>query len=78
MATLLIDARYYGEMLRQTRSNIGMSASHAARLLKIPHRDLLKYEKGKLLMPEEILHKIFCHALNTLRAQYEINRKMRK
>ena len=81
MTTLLIDARYYGNILRTARNHENICARHAAYLLKISHSDILKYEKGVILLDDGILHRIFISALRHLyeqdlrRQQDKINRK---
>ena len=75
---VLVDARYYGERLRQARNSLRMSTMYAAHILKISHAQLLRYERGREVFPEQMIHSMLCHSLSTLRVKHELHKKLKK
>ncbi len=59
MAKLLIDAQYYGNIMRCARQHLKISAGDAAALLKMTKKDYLKCERGRDLFAEGTLRRFF-------------------
>ncbi len=59
MAKLLIDANYYGNIMRHARQHLRISVADAAALLKISKKDYKKCERGDALFNEGTLRRFF-------------------
>ena len=56
---VLIDAKYFGSMLRNARRHHGIKSNDVAKMLKTTVKDLHKYEQGCAPIPESILLSLF-------------------
>ncbi len=59
MAKLLIDANYYGSVMRHARQHLKISVTDAAKLLKMSRRDYQRCERGQALFDIGILRRFF-------------------
>ena len=59
MAKLLIDANYYGNIMRCARQHLRISVADAAALLKMSKKDYKKCERGQALFDIGILRRFF-------------------
>ncbi len=59
MAKLLIDANYYGSVMRHAREHLKISVADAAKLLKMNKKDYQKCERGQALFDIGILRRFF-------------------
>ena len=59
MAKLLIDANYYGSIMRHARQHLKISVTDAAKLLKMSRRDYQRCERGQALFDIGILRRFF-------------------
>ncbi len=59
MAKLLIDANYYGNIMRHARQHLKISVDDAAKLLKMSRRDYQRCERGQALFDIGILRRFF-------------------
>ena len=59
MAKLLIDANYYGNIMRCARQHLRISVADAAKLLKMNKKDYQKCERGHDLFAEGTLRRFF-------------------
>ncbi|MDE6571473.1 MAG: hypothetical protein K2L95_04650 [Alphaproteobacteria bacterium] len=59
MAKLLIDANYYGNIMRCARQHLRISVADAAALLKMSKKDYQKCERGDELFSEGTLRRFF-------------------
>ena len=59
MAKLLIDANYYGSVMRHERQHLKISVTDAAKLLKMSRRDYQRCERGQALFDIGILRRFF-------------------
>jgi len=71
---VLIDAKYFGNMLRNARRKQNIGANDAAKILKISLKELHRYERGLEPIPESILLSMFHHGyclLSCRRSRYK-------
>ena len=66
---VLVDAKYYGNMLRFARKHQGIKTNDAAKMLKISVKQLRRYERGLELIPESMLMALFHRGFCLLRCQ---------
>ena len=66
MTVVLIDARYFGQILHDARCQVRVRKSALAQMLKITSRELRKYEKGSVPIPESIMHRLLSNGILTL------------
>ena len=59
MAKLLIDANYYGNIMRCARQHLRISVADAAALLKMSKKDYQRCERGDDLFAEGTLRRFF-------------------
>ena len=59
MAKLLIDANYYGNIMRCARQHLRISVADAAALLKMSKKDYQKCERGDDLFSEGTLRRFY-------------------
>ncbi|MDE6478129.1 MAG: hypothetical protein K2L94_02665 [Alphaproteobacteria bacterium] len=59
MAKLLIDANYYGNIMRCARQHLCISVADAAALLKMSKKDYQRCERGDDLFAEGTLRRFF-------------------
>ncbi len=59
MAKLLIDANYYGNIIRCARQHLHIGVADAAALLKMSKKDYKKCERGDALFNEGTLRRFF-------------------
>ncbi len=69
MKVVLADCRHYGYMLRQARQNNHISRSTAAQILHISISQLQQYERGREIIPEQVMLKILHYGLLLLNAR---------
>ncbi|MDE6571132.1 MAG: hypothetical protein K2L95_02865 [Alphaproteobacteria bacterium] len=59
MAKLLIDANYYGNIMRCARQHLRISVADAAALLKMSKKDYQRCERGDDLFSEGTLRRFY-------------------
>ena len=59
MSKILIDAQYYGNIMRCARQHLKISAGDAAALFKMPKKEYLKCERDRELFAEGTLRRVF-------------------
>ena len=59
MTRVLIDANYYGSIMRDARRHLKISSVDAAALLRMKHADYVKCERGHDLFSEGILRRFY-------------------
>ncbi len=69
MAEILIDARYFGRMLKNGRRANHMTRTDCAKMLKIPKDDLRCYERGTKIISESVLSRLVLYGLTLLKAR---------
>lgn len=61
---VLIDAKYYGAILRRARRNKRINTADAAKIFRISTKEYRRYERGVDPIPEHVLmclfHRGFC------------------
>ena len=63
MTVVLVDARYFGDFLRHARNTMNLTRYECANILGVSHRDLIKIETGKILMPEKIIQRVMTNGM---------------
>lgn len=58
---VLIDAKYFGAMLRKARRENGINTRDAAKMFCVPRREFVRYERGTSVIPEGVLSSLFYH-----------------
>ena len=66
MATVLVDAKYFGDYLRMARNSMNITRFECAKLLGVSHSELIKIENGKMLMPDRIVEKLMTNGLTLI------------
>ncbi len=56
---ILIDANYFGALLRKARRDNGIKTRDAAKMFGISQRELFHCEHGTKVIPENILSSLF-------------------
>ncbi|MDE6477728.1 MAG: hypothetical protein K2L95_02640 [Alphaproteobacteria bacterium] len=59
MPRLLIDANYYGNIMRCAREHLKINSRDAAALLKMKYADYVKCERGKMLFDEGNMRRFY-------------------
>ena len=59
MAKIIIDARHYGDIMRQMRKYMKLTTPDAAALLHMEPREYKKGECGRALFDEGIMRRLF-------------------
>lgn len=67
--TVLIDAKYFGAMMRSARRHQGLGANDTAKILGISLKQLHRYEHGTEPIPESILDSVFYHGFCLMRCR---------
>lgn len=75
MAVILIDCRQIGHALRCARKSASLNITATAKMLGVSRRDLLRYETGRLTVPECTLHRLMHFGLLVMRARQMTNTK---
>ncbi len=52
---VLVDAKYYGYILRTARRRLRIRAKEMAKMLKVSVTDLRRYELGVSVVPENVM-----------------------
>ena len=76
--TILVDARYYASIIRQTRKRLRICHADMARMLEMPRKEYLDCELGRRLFPEPALMRMMHFACLGLMVRYSVNNKKRK
>lgn len=66
---VLVDAKYFGKILRCTRKNQNMKTKDLAKMFHISVRQWHRYECGKEPIPENILITLFTRGFCMLRCK---------
>ncbi|MBE6457955.1 MAG: helix-turn-helix transcriptional regulator [Alphaproteobacteria bacterium] len=66
MAVVLVDTKYFGHYLRHARNTLNLKRCQCANMLGVSHRDLIRIENGKMLMPEKIVERIMTNGLTMI------------
>lgn len=69
MAEILIDARYFGRMLKNGRRANYMTRTECAKLLKIPVTDLRCYERGSKIISDSVLSRLVLYGLTLMKTR---------
>ena len=67
-STVLVDNVYIARLLRGARHSARLKRNNAAKIFGVTQRQLVRYESGKILIPEHILEKVFYYGFVTLNA----------
>ncbi len=55
---ILVDAKYYGHIMKTARRQLRLRTTEVAKMLKISVNDLRRYESGKAVFPESVMMRI--------------------
>lgn len=66
MTVVLVDARYYGDIMRQARKWLKIDSDTAAKILKIDRKEYRKYERGRAVMPRDVYMRLMQSAFSLL------------
>lgn len=66
MSVVLVDSKYFGQYLTSARKTLKLRRSVAAKILSVSHRELIKIENGKILMPPRIIEKLITNGLTLI------------
>ena len=69
---VLVDTKYYGAMLRRARQQQNIKRRDAAKIFKISLRELSKYERGQLPIPDEIMMRLLYRGFCLFKCQKNI------
>lgn len=69
MKVVLVDCKHIGATLAWARKASGMRRMAAAKMLGVTYQDLLRYERGDVVIPEQILHRIMANGFILLRSK---------
>ena len=69
---VLIDAKYYGAMLRRARRQQKIRSQDAAKILRVSVRQMHSYERGQEQIPEHIVMRLFYRGFCLLKCQKNI------
>ena len=69
MKVVLVDCRHIGATFAFARKASGLRRMTAAKMLGITYQDLLRYERGDVVIPEQILHRIMANGFILLRSK---------
>ncbi len=75
---ILVDNKYYSRMITSARQGAHLSRLELARMLGITPTELGRYERGKEIIPQNILSKIFYHSFILLSARHKIIKPKKK
>ena len=78
MKTILVDARYFSSIVRNTRTEMRMNHAKLAQMLGMTPREYLACEHGKKLFPEGALMRMLHFSLMGLNIRYSLNNLKRK
>ena len=67
---VLVDAKYFGNLLRNARRKQNLNTSDAAKMFGISRRELIRYEHGTLPISEGVLMSMFYHGFCLLRCKH--------
>ena len=56
---VLVDAKYFGSLLRRARRENSINTQDAAKMFGIPRRQLIHFEHGTEVIPENMLSSLF-------------------
>ena len=70
----LVDTKYYGQLMRNSRRNQSVRAKDVAKMFGVSVRQLHRYEQGKEIVPENIVQSLFSNGFCLLRCRH-ISRK---
>jgi len=66
MSVVLVDSKYFGQYLTSARKTLKLRRSVTAKILSVSHRELIKIENGKILMPPRIIEKLITNGLTLI------------
>ena len=66
----IVDCKYFGNAFVVGRKNIRVSRADAARMLGVSRHDYMRYENGKILIPENVLYRMMSYAFVGLCAHH--------
>ena len=69
---VLVDTKYYGDILRNARRNQSIKTRDAAKIFRVSIRQLRRYERGLDPVPEHILMCLFHRGFCMLKCQKNI------
>ncbi len=66
MSVVLVDSKYFGQYLTSARKTLKLRRAVTAKILSVSHRELIKIENGKILMPPRIIEKLITNGLTLI------------
>ncbi|MBQ7185333.1 MAG: helix-turn-helix domain-containing protein [Alphaproteobacteria bacterium] len=72
---ILIDAKYFGNALRNARRSQGLNTKSAAKMLGLNPRQLHRLEHGNETIPDGVLCSLFCRGFCMMRCQKTTGKK---
>lgn len=74
---VLVDAKYFGLLLRQARQQNGINTHDAAQMLGVPRRRLVHYEHGTEVISESVLATLFYNGVCLMRCKKVSSSKLK-
>ena len=74
---VLVDAKYFGSLLRDARKQNNMNTHDTAKMLGIPRRQLIHFEHGTEVISESILASLFYYGFCLKRCK-KLNKQIAK
>lgn len=72
---MLVDAKYFGTMLRKARHDSCIKMCDAAKMFGLSQRELFRCEQGTKLIPENVLSSLFYYGFCLKRCKKETKPK---
>lgn len=72
---VLVDAKYFGSLLRQARQQNGINTRDAAQMFGIPRRNLIHYEHGTTVISESVLASLLYNGFCLMRCKKVVKLK---
>ena len=67
---VLVDAKYFGNLLKYTRKHQNIKTHEAAKMFHISVKQWRRYERGVELIPENVLMSLFHRGFCLLKCQH--------
>ncbi len=75
---ILVDNKYFSRMITAARQGAHLTRNDLAQMLGITSAEMGRYERGKEIIPQNILNKIFYHSFILMAARHQIYIKKNK
>lgn len=69
---VLVDAKYYGAMLRRARQQQNIKRRDAAKIFRVSLREFGRYERGQVPIPEDVLMRLFYRGFCMFKCQKNV------